>query len=300
VNNPLLLNTGGNIPFTTLQNYANARQPFWESDFDNNQSTIQTGQITVAGGVLPHDDVGMIVKGDTPNSQAPVFIAFEDVTNLIDANTVAITKDRPYLSTFNGGSVSQPIADVKYGGGKYATHLSREIVFADTYPYIQTQTLAGIRGADNGDLAMRANNLTMGGSQVRINTPGITVANSPNNIGAPQFYRPFLANVSDRAMVYPSQMPIRLWKLFTPTTVGTRVQLVDGNGNPYQGADWICCVVGFSNVGADRTYGCACFIDPSDLTWYVQYDQAGGTGLVTILAISSTMGINYGYDGSFP
>lgn len=292
VNNPLLLNNvGGNVPFTTLQNYANARTPFWETDFDNNPSTIQTGQLTLTSGVDPYDDVALIIKGEAPPpaQNAPTFIMFQDVTNTVNSNTNVIGMDAGLYSTFNGISVTQPIMAMNYGAGQFASQICQEMIFADAYIPNYANVYAGIRGDDNGNMFVGASTIALSSINTVLPTiPVTTIPGFQTGQRGTQTTRPVLVDNVSGKLTKPSQPMMRVWSVATPSATGSPVQLFDTNGNPYNADNWSIMVVGFNNVGGDRTYACFVFFDVNR-NYYVQYDQAGGTGVVDLLAISNSM-----------
>jgi hypothetical protein len=81
---------------------------------------------------------------------------------------------------------------------------------------------------------------------------------------------------------------MRVFTITTPSATGSPVIVSDANGTAYNANNWTILPVGFQNVGGDRTYNCYTFFDVNR-NWYVQYDQAGGNGVVTLLAISNFM-----------
>jgi hypothetical protein len=84
-------------------------------------------------------------------------------------------------------------------------------------------------------------------------------------------------------------MPLfRFFSVSTPSSTDTPIRIQDSQGNYYSAYDFTCMVVGFQNNPGDRTYNCFCFFDNAR-NWYVQYDQAGGGGVVNILAISNAL-----------
>lgn len=129
----------------------------------------------------------------------------------------------------------------------------------------------------------------MNGAVVKMTAvPNTTIPGLQTGQRGTQTQRPLMVDSVTGAITKPSQPMMRFFAISTPSPTGSPVLITDTNGTPYNANNWTVCVVGFSNAGGDRTYNCYCFFDVNR-NWYIQYDQAGGNGVVNLLAISNSM-----------
>ena len=144
---------------------------------------------------------------------------------------------------------------------------------------------------------INCNDITITGSTIMTNLSQVAIPNTPNTTQrGTQTTRPLLIDSTNGNIVRPNQPMMRLIEITTPNGTGQPVLITDGSGNPYNAANWTCCVVGFFNGAlatpgsADRTYGAICYYS-NDRNWLVEYDQGSPSnqGTVTILAISNAM-----------
>lgn len=101
---------------------------------------------------------------------------------------------------------------------------------------------------------------------------------------------PLLWNTATNSPVLSNSSLFRYFRVNTPSSVGVAVQIQDSNNNVYPNTDWVLCLSGFANDSVDRTYGVTLLPSFNQIqNWFVIYNQAGGNGIVWILAINRCM-----------
>ena len=129
----------------------------------------------------------------------------------------------------------------------------------------------------------------MNGAVVKMTAlPNTTIPGTQTGQRGTQTQRPVMVDSVSGALTKPSQPMIRFFAITTPSATGSPVLVQDAASNTYNANNWTVFPVGFSNQGGDRTYNCYCFFDVNR-NWYVQYDQAGGNGVVNLCAIHNSM-----------
>lgn len=193
--------------------------------------------------------------------------------------------DNTFLSIQNGDSSNvkaewrQWVAG-NNGGGLAAGHL-------ELWKYLPSESPVKVVDYDTtGNISMPAGITSL--KEVRItNAPAFSVGSNFDQRGT-QLTRPMFLTAGSNEVQRSSSPLIRFFDINTPSDTGVPVRVQDPFGTYYNVNDWTVCVVGFQNVGGDRTYNCFCFFDVNR-DWYVQYDNAGSGGTVKLMAISNAL-----------
>lgn len=111
-----------------------------------------------------------------------------------------------------------------------------------------------------------------------------------NNGVLPTSIVPMFWNSATNSIVLPTNPLIRFFRVNTPSPVGSPQLITDPQGNSYPNTDWLLTLSGFANNGVDRTYGVTLLPQYGGVqNWYVIYNQAGGTGIVWVVAINKAL-----------